>query len=121
MYQRDIETLEFPGTNGADFRLLGFHSSEFEIETKADTLTEALAWDQIQSYRNLITQPPVNMTLNSHDFEVKNSWKVKVLGVTPGGRDDVAVKRNILICGGRVNSGINNVTATATWRLKWTL
>jgi hypothetical protein len=118
IYQQDIEALQFPGTDGADFRLLGFHSRDWQLETLADFANSSLAYDELEAYRDLIEEAPQQFIHYNNDFD-NRGFRVKVMRVTPGNsRQRGGVKAYVEISGGRFAG--NLVIAAATWTLRWT-
>ena len=122
IWQQDVESLQFPGTDGADFRLLGFHSREWQMETLSDFFNSLACYTELENYRNLNAQPPQQLVHYNNDFDARQ-FRVKVMHVEPGNSQQRAgVKQHAGICGGRFPSSFGYFTVlAATWTLKWTL
>lgn len=119
-YQQEVNVLQQIGTDNADFRLVGFHSREFTIETEVNLLTEAAAWDLLLApggYKEQTSQVPLQVVYYGENFDTRE-FRLKVLNVDGGALGFPAVRR-VGCIGGGVNPNGFNTLLTATWQVKW--
>lgn len=121
LYKQDVDVIESPGVDNADFRMLGFHGQPFTVETESNFLNEHFAWNALigssNSYKALIETVPQTLIYFATNF-TDRQWKVKVLDVHGGALGLPVVRRVGGIVGGAFPN-THQIILSATWTLKW--